>query len=334
MKKIFFLMIVISGITTGCSAIYEKSNLEQRQEAKQSTPTETSCVEQKESSPAEIMVELPAELTNVEQLAFVGENPCVLADGTAYLYADGAWKAYAEEERLTRLYSGDEFCALTESGNLVTDAEFPEDYAEYPLTSAGVYDNAFRMLDELQDREVILVNGNIFNENPVCLLSDGSLLLFHAGKSLPITPPGTVTALSGHFLLTDAGAVYRIQFNEETEKVRVIAVADGGITAVSACATALRCAGICEDGTVEVWSDIDGELAGDLRNAENVQMGFQYCVALDQDGQVLFSSYNKEQETDMRQRLAKQGGRAVMIGCNYQRLAVLYENRRMVLLDF
>ncbi len=311
MKKAFLVLGLLSVLATGCAA-----------------------AEPEESSPAEIMVELPAELTNVEQLAFVGENPCVLADGTAYLYADGAWKAYAEEERLTRLYSGDEFCALTESGNLVTDAEFPEDYAEYPLTSAGVYDNAFRMLDELQDREVILVNGNIFNENPVCLLSDGSLLLFHAGKSLPITPPGTVTALSGHFLLTDAGAVYRIQFNEETEKVRVIAVADGGITAVSACATALRCAEICEDGTVEVWSDIDGELAGDWRNAENVQMGFQYCVALDQDGQVLFSSYNKEQETDMRQRLAKQGGRAVMIGCNYQRLAVLYENRRMVLFDF
>ena len=311
MKKVFLVLGILSVLLTGCAA-----------------------AETEQEGSAGIAVELPKEWTSVEQLAFVGENPCVLADGTAYLYADGAWKAYAEEERLTRLYSGDEFCALTESGHLVTDAEFPEDYAEYPLGSAGVHDNAFGMLDELQDREVILVNGNIFNENSICLLSDGSLLLFHAGKSLPITPPGTVTALSGYYLLTDAGEVYRIQFNEETERVRVIAVSDGGITAVSACATAARCAGICEDGTVEIWSDIDGELAADFRNAENVQMGFQYCVALDQDGQVLFSSYNKEQETDMRQRLAKQGGEAVMIGCNYQRLAVLYENRRMVLFDF
>ena len=311
MKKAFLVLGLLSVLATGCAA-----------------------VEPEENSPAEIAVELPAEWTSVEQLAFVGENPCVLADGTAYLYADGAWKAYAEEERLTRLYSGDEFCALTESGNLVTDAEFPEDYAEYPLTSAGVYDNADRMLDELRDEKITLANGNIFNENPICLLSDGSLLLFHAGKSLPITSPGTVIALSGGYLLTDAGEVYRIQFNEETEKVRVIAVSDGGIKAVSACATASRCAGICEDGTVEIWSDIDGELAADFRNVENVQMGFQYCVALDQDGQILFSSYNKEQETDMRQRLAKQGGRAVMIGCNYQRLAVLYENRCMMLFDF
>lgn len=311
MKKVFLVLGILSILLTGCAA-----------------------AEPEQGSSAEIAVELPEEWTNVEQLAFVGENPCVLADGTAYLYADGAWKAYAEEERLTRLYSGDEFCALTESGHLVTDAEFPEDYAEYPLGSAGVYDNADRMLDELQDREVILVNGNIFNENPVCLLSDGSLLFFHAGKSLPITPPGTVTALFGDFLLTDAGEVYRIQFNEETERVSVIAVSDGGITAVSACTTAARCVGIREDGAVEIWSDIDGDLAADFQNVRTVQMGFQYCVALDQDGQVLFSSYNKEQETDMRQRLAKQGGEAVMIGCNYQRLAVLYENRRMALFDF
>ena len=34
------------------------------------------------------------------------------------------------------------------------------------------------------------------------------------------------------------------------------------------------------------------------------------------------------------EQLAFVGGRAAMIGCNYQRLAVLYENRRMVLFDF
>lgn len=49
---------------------------------------------------------------------------------------------------------------------------------------------------------------------------------------------------------------------------------------------------------------------------------------------VLFSSYDKGQETCVRQLLEKQDRRAVMIDCNYRRIAVLYEDRQMALFDF
>lgn len=333
-RGMILLLVIISVIFTGCSAIEEEPGVEQRQETEQYPAAEQETTAVEHGCPAEIMVELPAELTNVEQLAFVGEDPCILADGTAYLYADGKWTAYAEEERLERLYTGDDFCALTEDGHLVIDAEALENYEEYPLGSAGRYDNVARMLEELQDREVTIVNGNIFGQSAICLLSDGDLRVFYAGKSFPITPPAAVAELSGNYLLTEAGGVYEIHFDEAVEKVNIVSVPGEGITAVSVCATASRCAGIREDGTVELWSDVGGELAGDFRNVEMVRMGFQYCAALDQEGKVLFSSYDKGQETCVRQLLEKQDRRAVMIDCNYRRIAVLYEDSQMVLFDF
>ena len=105
-------MIAVAMLTllTGCSSVDSQAT---------STVAQSFSVTEIESNN---FIETPT------QFILTNSSPCVLIDGVAYLYEDGIWNEIHSDEKLSEIYPGDIFCALTEDGGIIVGSEDWKDY--------------------------------------------------------------------------------------------------------------------------------------------------------------------------------------------------------------
>ncbi len=267
------------------------------------------------------------------QIALIGTKPCVLVAGEAYLYEDTGWsKIYAEKE-LEEIYAGEVFCALTEDGEIFVTEDSLTEYEGYPSGSAGAYYNAEKMLQYCSDTSIEKISANILNDYIIAASGSGEIKVYVNGLERGVAEPIHVADMSGKYLLSEKGEVYLVSYPDSFERVRVKRVSDEKFVSISACPTANRCIGVKQDGSIEVWSDVDGELASDFRDIEKISMGFHYCIALSGDGEVCFSAYDEELEAEIRDYLKTLGGKAIDVTCAYNRITILFKDSSVCMVD-
>lgn len=342
MKKIFVIalsFILLFGLV-GCVETVEDVNQTENSSTEVTIVIAMENTSQEESSsvaPNFTLTEIEKYdfVANPEQFALVNMNPCVLVDGVAYLYEDGDWNKIQSDKKISQIYSGDKFCCLTQDGKIIVgNEEWKEEYESYPLSSAGVFHNAEEMLKATEEKTITNISAEIFNEYIIATFADGITECFVNGKSLTVTDSLSVKEISGHFLLTDSGDVYLVSYPDSFETIKIKQVSTDKIQSISSCPSADRCVGIKNDGSIEVWSDVEGDLASDFQKIEMIKMGFNYCVAVREDGKACFSAYDKELETEITSCLDGMNKKAISVTCDYSRIAIMFEDYSICLIDF
>ena len=267
------------------------------------------------------------------QFVLIGSQPCVLVDGEAYIHDGECWNRIQADKKFTKIYSGEVFCALTEDGEIFVTEDALAGYEEYPLGSAGAYHNAEKLLQACSDMTIEHISGNILNDYIITASESGGIRVYVNGMEQVITQPIRVADISGKYLLSEEGEVYLVSYPDSFDRVKVKKVSEEKFVSISACPTANRCIGIKQDGSVEVWSDVEGELAWDFRDIKTISMGFGYCVALSEEGEVCFASYDEEQEGEIREYLKTLDGRAVDVTCAYNKAAILLEDGSICMIE-
>lgn len=268
------------------------------------------------------------------QMELINLQPCALVDGEAYIYEGDSWNKIFVDKKLTEIYAGEVFCALTEDGEIYMAGDALAEYESYPLGSASVYYNAEKMLEYSSGSKIEHLSANILNDCIVASSVAGEIKVYVNGIEREIADPIRVIGMSGKYLLSEEGDVYMVSYPDSFERVRVKRISDDKFVSISACLTANRCIGVKHDGSTEVWSDVEGELASDFCNIDKISMGFNYCIALSQDGKVYFSAYDKELEADIRVYLEKLDDNAVNVACAYNRIAIMFEDYSICMIDF
>ncbi len=269
---------------------------------------------------------------DITQMSMVELMPCVLVNGEVYLYKNEEWVQLAREEPLIRVFSGEQFCGLTETGKIDVEiiAEVPENT---PLTVAGINYNAAQILELTKERKIEDISSSIFDETLVVLFADGTVEMYVSGKRYTMKEPLNVVKVEGTFLLTNTGDVYKADYSEKSETISLKKVSMDIITDISASETAARCAGIKKDGTIEVWSDLTQEFVVDFQNVEKVCMGFNYCVAIREDGVAQFASYDKDIEKEVNTFLESIKQKVLYVTNGYNRIIMILEDYSLCLID-
>lgn len=270
----------------------------------------------------------------LSQFVLIGLQPSVLIDGEAYIYEDAGWNKIYEGKKITEIYAGEAFCALTEDGEIYVADDALAEYESYPLGAAGVYYNAEKMLEYSSGSKIEHLSANILNDCIIAASVDGGIKVYVNGMERGIAEPIRVADMSGKYLLSEEGDVYMVSYPDSFERVRVKRVSDDKFVSISACPTANRCIGIKHDGSTEVWSDVEGELASDFQDIDKISMGFHYCIALSEDGKVCFSAYDEELEVEIRAYLEKIDDNVVNVACAYNRIAIMFEDYSICMIDF
>ncbi|MCD7805770.1 MAG: hypothetical protein LUH19_00320 [Lachnospiraceae bacterium] len=276
------------------------------------------------------------------QFTFFNFNPCVIADQTVYLYEDGNWMICESDQKLAEVYPGDNLCAVSAEGEIIADLPEESEYQTYPLGSAGLFYNADEIVKQTAGRKVRQLSKNIVNEEVMVLYEDGQAELFNAGTGYSVTDSlaeeETVEEVSGSFLRTAAGnvylATYRFRESDSSGSVTLSQVSTDQIVSISACASADRCIAVKSDGTVEVYSDLEQELGVDFERIETACMGDSCCVAVDEDGRAHFSAYDSEIEEKIDSYLAGLERKVIYAACSDQRIAVMFEDYSVCVIDF
>lgn len=268
------------------------------------------------------------------QFVLVDSQPCVLVDGEAYIYDGDSWNKVCVDKKITEIYAGEIFCALTEDGEIYVTEDTWAEYESYPLGAAGVYYNAEKMLQYSSGAKIEQISANIMNNYIIAASADGEIKVYVNGMERGIAEPICISDMSGRYLLSEEGEVYMVSYPDSFDRVRVNKVSDDRFVSISACPTANRCIGIKHDGSTEVWSDVAGELASDFQDIDKISMGFHYCIALSEDGKVCFSAYDEELEAEIREYLEKIDDNVVNVACAYNRIAIMFGDYSICMMDF
>lgn len=268
--------------------------------------------------------------------------PCVLVDGTAYLYRDGKWNEIWPDKKFTQIYSDEYFCAITTDGEIFAVSEGLEAYKteSMPLGSAGVFYNADKVLELTAGKKVKQLSGTIFRQESMVLFSDGKTELFFHGTGHRVADSVNVEEISGDFLRTDSGDVYHLKsdFYGKTLEIQKIS---SDIKSICSSYEKGCYIGIKSDGSLDLWRpEYNLKLLKDLsdfQNIESVSMGFSYFVALGKDGKVRFSHYGIDDNDDeemINSYMDKMTKRAIHIACVYERIVIMYYDYSMSIIDF
>ncbi len=262
-----------------------------------------------------------------DNLALIDLKPCIVSDGKAYIYDNNEWNVVEFDNDITKVYNGDTFCALNSKGNIIIIEENLGDYEAYPLTTASVYYNAEKMLEYTEKENVLLLGGNpLKSEYCIAYFDDGCTKMFINGQMIELSDSLKVVDISGGFILDEAGNVYKVSNSENLSNISLKQISEKRYVSISACASANRCIGICEDGSVTVWSDVDLKFTFNADNAKSAAMGFNYGVVLCDDGKIEFHSSNDKLEKQLSEYFDNLNEKASAIACNYDCILVKLEN--------
>lgn len=241
------------------------------------------------------------DLTFVDQLAVVSGQPVVLHQGIVYRGSESAgWSALDSGAAIKQVLSGEKaLCMLDEEGNLFYEGysdteDMPSDsnYNEYMAIQALIYN---------EDNKIQLVNHSLDWSDFRAMTDDNTIIYQDGDGYLEFHLEEKVLMLSGSFILTEKGNVYRmdLQMDESAGKVSPLLelVYDkGDILFIDASESAARCIGMTREHKAIIWSDLQAPDISNWKNLVKVVHGFNYVVGLNQDGDVLFAHYDEDYE--------------------------------------
>lgn len=269
------------------------------------------------------------------KIALVNLNPCIVSDGKAYIYVDG-WNEVETDHDIVTVYNGDVFSALDSEGHIIMMPEETDDYEGYPLTTAAVHYNAEELRKLTEDEKILLLSGNPLGSGGHCVVysENGYTSLFANGTAFPISDSMVVADISGNFILSEEGNVYKVIHTDNPEHVSLKQVSEGKYVEIAACTSADRCIGISQDGTTTIWSDVDLGFSFHTENAKTAAMGFTYGIVLCEDGNAEFHSVDSALEYQVSEYLAEQKEDITAISCSYNSIAMLTSNGNVKIIDF
>lgn len=335
MREIVYLLtlIMVSIGMTGCSAkgadeqVISESTEKEEEVITGEFSSNDVVVRDEETSLLFSVKEIQSEY-DVEtcEIALVNLKPCIVSAGKAYIYVDG-WNVVEADNDIVKVYNGDTFCALDCVGNLITIADEFNHYESYPLTSAGIYYNAEEMLKLTEEENILLLSGNpLESEYCIAYFEGGYTRLFVNGEMTELSDSIAVADISGRFILSDEGNVYQVSWGENPSNARLEQVSEGKYIGISACTSADRCIGICEDGTVAIWSDVELNFVFNTENAKAAAMGFDYGIVLCDDGHIEFHSSDSAMERQVSEYFDNVDEQIFSVTCSYDSIAVTLKN--------
>lgn len=149
------------------------------------------------------------------QISLVRQKACIVHDGKVTVY-DGEWKDYESDINIITVYDGELFCALNDSGNIILQSENLNtgEYGGYPLSTSAMFYNAEQVIN-FTDEKILALSGNLLaGEYCVAYFSDGCTRIFHNGAMLELSDVTDVADISGRFILSTQGEVYKAIYNE------------------------------------------------------------------------------------------------------------------------
>lgn len=273
-------------------------------------------------------------IVDSNELSLINMEPCIVSNGKAYIY-DNDWNEIESNNNIVKVYNGDTFCALDCEGNIINTAKDNDNYEGYPLTTAGVRYNVEEMLKHTEKEKIISLSGNPLNgEYCIAYLEGGYTRLFANGQMIELSDSIDVGDISGSFILSEAGDVYRVSYGDNNSNIRMEQISEKRYLNISACMSADRCIGICEDGTVTIWSDVDLNFTFNAENAKSAAMGFDYGIVLCDNGDVEFHSSNSTLEKQLSDYFHKLNTKVSAIACGYNCIAITLHNGDVNVITF
>lgn len=268
-----------------------------------------------------------------DAFTLIGGRPYILSGGSAYyLNTENEWDPYETEDALTRLFRGDYFCALTEEGLILFEPDIsPEEADAFPLGSAHTFFMAERLSALSLEKPILTLNRSPALEDCRALCRDGTLLLNSEEDYFSFTlPDETIKDISGEYVLTESGRVYRIQA-ADSHSPSCQKISDGPVVLISASETGSGCVGVYEDGSAVMWSDQKPLDLSEWQDVTEVTTGFNYCAGLTSRGEILYADYNGERRALVTDLLKSKTPEH--IACSYQTLALLNADGSVEIID-
>lgn len=241
------------------------------------------------------------DLTFVDQLAVVGGQPVVLHHGIVYMNNDsGEWSALDSSVGIKQVLSGEKvLCMLDEEGNIFYGGHDVEE--GMPLGSSYTEYMANQALTYNIDNKMQFVNHSLDWSDFRAMIDDNIIIYQDGNGYSEFRLSEKVLMLSGMFILSETGNVYRLDLQEgesgEKEPPVLELVYDkGDITFIDAAESAARCIGLTKDHQAVIWSDLPTPDLSDWGNLVKVVHGFNYVAGLTQSGNVLFAHYDENYE--------------------------------------
>ncbi len=273
-----------------------------------------------------------AEHYEIESFVLINNIPYIVREGTAYYWDDDqrAWIVY--REGVKELFQGESECVLKADGSLEVCAdEYSDSNDTQPLGVLYNTRQANNLLDISRNTPIRTLNREVVSGKCWALCEDGSMLINPGEEYIPLEiPDETIKDISGNFVLTEAGNVYRID-NVTFGTFSCKQISEDRFTAIAACESAPRCVGIRDDNTAVMWSDLEPLNLTSWKNVKEIAVGFNYCVGLSQSGKVLYADYVKNRETDVSGYL--RGIKAEHITCCYETIAIIKNDGSVEMID-
>ncbi len=272
-----------------------------------------------------------AEVYEIESFVLINNVPYIVSDGTAYYWDDSkeAWIVYMEGVK--ELFRGEYFCVLKDDGRLELCTNDSLDIDSMPLGMQYTINQADKLLEISQNTPIRTLNSELLSVNCYALCEDGSILIASGEEYIPFKIQNeNIKDISGDFILTEEGNVYQLE-NEDSRQFSYKQVSEDKFTAIAAFESAPRCVGIRENNTLVMWSDLEPLSLTDWKNVKEIAVGFNYCIGLTMNGEVLYADYDKEREKDISNLL--QGIKAESITCCYESIAILKKDLTVEMID-
>ena len=93
--------------------------------------------------------------------------------------------------------------------------------------------------------------------------------------------------------------------------------------------------GLKEDGTLVEWKDGSSILEIQTGNVSDAAMGDYYSIVLDKEGRCYFyADDNEKLEEQINIYLEQIGKKAIHVTCAYERIAIMFEDYSITMIDF
>ena len=191
--------------------------------------------------------------TSTQTLTMFNNTLYLLSDDDVYEYKDEKhWKKVESDDAVKQVVDGEIPCAIDIDGKVLCE-EFPAQEENLPLSSAYAYDMAKQLLQRNEEQDFLWLSDSLLI-SPIALLEGNVIMYPRNGQYETYQMEEDVQMLSGNFVLTKAGNVYRVASEAPDWDESVVSSAyDGGdIVVIGADQNAGLCIGLTGQGKV-VW---------------------------------------------------------------------------------
>ena len=250
--------------------------------------------------------------TTILDLAIADGQAYVLFDGIVYRNQEGAWEALEYNEKMKQIFSGDHFCALGKSGKVYYEMEQSLSdllkKGNVPLGSAAIMSRTEEALAINEEQKFVLINHNVGDWDFRAILSDTSLI-FHNGELYKkYRLDEKTTMLSGSYILSASGNVYRLHLNEDsapyTPELKKV-YEEGNVVFIDAIdASGDHGIGLTAEGKTVILSNGIWYEGPDWKQLVKVVQGDRFVAGLTEEGKVLFKHYDVDKTAEIQAEIS------------------------------